>query len=183
MSHNGEMLLVEEYRNPRIRNLEYLPILDSEGFFTKKLPEPPKRCKENCKFWYDGLQPYERLYYHQTLNAVRKSARFRQSKLIPKDTLDFILQSNYNHSKETFPCKTDVYLQNETMGKKTFRVLRNQREIYVEPETILGHPIQIGGLKDKISPHSVKLIHSGHHSQMTNKGYSRQSGDGNIFHY
>lgn len=40
-----------------------------------------------------------------------------------------------------------------------------------------------GGIQDKKSPHSVKLINSGPHSQLVNNGYSRQPADGNFFRY
>lgn len=46
----------------------------------------------------------------------------------PKDSLDFILASAYNETKELFAIKEDTYLQWETKGKKTWRRLRNTYE-------------------------------------------------------
>lgn len=58
--------------------------------------------------------------------------------LIPRDELDFVLDSPYNHSFETFPEKVDVYLQPETYGLVTWRKLRNVKDIPPPP------PIQFG---------------------------------------
>lgn len=46
----------------------------------------------------------------------------------PKDSLDFILASAYNETKELFAIKEDTYLQWETKGKQTWRRLRNTYE-------------------------------------------------------
>lgn len=53
--------------------------------------------------------------------------------LIPRDELDFVLTSPYNHSDDTFPDKIDVYLQPETYGLTTWRKLRNVKEIAAPP--------------------------------------------------
>lgn len=47
----------------------------------------------------------------------------------------------------------------------------------------LKHPLIIGGIAERNSPHSVKLINSGPHTHLTNPGYSRQDSDGNYFRY
>ncbi|GBP30748.1 hypothetical protein EVAR_82490_1 [Eumeta japonica] len=47
------------------------------------------------------------------------------------------------------------------------------------PEDVLnghetcGHPMKRGGIKERLSPHSVKLMNSGVHSAQTNPGFSR----------
>lgn len=40
-----------------------------------------------------------------------------------------------------------------------------------------------GGVDERLSIHSVKLMNTGPHSQITNHGFSRQLGDGNFFNY
>lgn len=40
-----------------------------------------------------------------------------------------------------------------------------------------------GGVKERRSPFSVKLMNSGVHSSQTNPGYSRQPAGGAIFFY
>lgn len=43
--------------------------------------------------------------------------------------------------------------------------------------------ILIGGVREKVSPYSVKLINVGQHTPLTNPGYCRQTSDGNVFNY
>ncbi|KAL9924769.1 SR family splicing factor SC35 isoform 1-T2 [Glossina fuscipes fuscipes] len=187
----------------RVRNYSYAPYLEREGEFACPMPKPPDL--ESRKEWYTGLKPYERLFYHQTLSSVRASKRFLPTNKIPKDSLDFRLQSRYIHSNEVFPERVDTVLQTETCSKtpQTFRVLRNTKDILVDKPELIGHPLRIGtktdfrnlllfhrierfllgGMREKISPHSVKLINSGPHTQLVNNGYSRQTADGNFFRY
>lgn len=168
----------------RIRNYSYAPHLEREGRLICPVPSPPNVDPYNPN-WYVNLKPHERLFYHQTLSSVRQCKRFVPTSKIPKDSLDFKLQSRYIHSREYFSEMVDYVLQVETCQKvpNTFRVLRNTREIMVEPAEKMGHPLKIGGIKEKFSPHSVKLINSGPHTQLVNNGYSRQPADGNFFRY
>lgn len=53
--------------------------------------------------------------------------------LTPQDELDFLLDSPYDHSYDTFPDKIDVFLQPETYGIITWRKLRNYKEIPPPP--------------------------------------------------
>lgn len=97
--------------------------------------------------------------------------------------MDFVLSSQYHHGIELFPEKVDYVLQHETVGTPTFRRIRNTRDLSPERKIPLGHPLQLGGITKKISPHNVKLMNSGHHTPLTNPGYSRQKGDGNFYRY
>lgn len=166
-----------------IRNIEYHPFIDREGYFEKSLPIPPHLTAD--KFWFEKLLPHERMFYQQTLNSTRRFARFKPFKnSIPENSLDFILDAKYEHERDLFATKMDIVLQNETIGKQqSFRRLRNTRDISPEKFIAIGHPLQIGGCKEKLSPNSVKLMCSGQHTPLTNPGYSRQKGDGNFFNY
>lgn len=46
-----------------------------------------------------------------------------------------------------------------------------------------NHPVLIGGIMERKHPSYVKLMNSSHHAPQTNAGFSRQTGDGNIFVY
>ncbi|CAH2261681.1 jg12224 [Pararge aegeria aegeria] len=62
----------------------------------------------------------------------------------------------------------------------------DEDEIYKENqenEKIEGHPMKRGGVTERNSPFSVKLMNSGVHSSQTNPGYSRQPAGGAIFFY
>lgn len=101
----------------------------------------------------------------------------------PKDSLDIILSSEYNHSDDLFNPVENVVKQPETNGKITFRRLRNTKDVGIKSPVHLSHPLKIGGITERLSIHSVKLINSGVHSQITNHGFTRQQGDGNFFNY
>ncbi|CAD6999826.1 uncharacterized protein C1orf194 homolog [Ceratitis capitata] len=178
----------------RVRNVWFEPDLSTEGIYLCPMPQPPQVPAGGL--WFADLKPYERLFYHQTLNSVRKSKRFLATPEIPCDSLDFQLQSRYDHSREIFPERVDTLLQKETcpcqptddetgdiMELTTFRVLKNVKTVQVSAGDKHKHPLKIGGIKEKISPHSVKLINSGVHNQLVNNGFSRQTGDGNFFRY
>jgi len=59
----------------RVRNIGYLPYIEQEGVFLESMPKPPEQPIR--KLWYDGLSPYNRLFYHQTLNSARRFALFK----------------------------------------------------------------------------------------------------------
>lgn len=166
----------------KVRNFSYIPELNAEGSF-KVPPQKPDEQLQSNKSWDSNLSPHERLFYHQTLGSVRRSRIYQENSKIPKDNLDFILESKYDHSNELFPNRGEMLVQNETLGKETFRVLRNEKKLPDKVVEHMGHPLRIGGLKEKLSPHNVKQHNSGHHSQFTNNGFSRQPGNGNFFRY
>lgn len=116
----------------------------------------------------------------QNSNKKNKVKWFYYS-IIPRDSLDIILSSQYNHSNDLFGDKNLTVLQDETCDKRTFRRLRNTKD--VEKIIPLWHPLKIGGIPEKNSPHSVKLMNHGPHTPLTNPGYSRQNFDGNVFNY
>lgn len=165
----------------RERNEEHIPCIEGEGVYRKPLPVPPET--QPSKRWSDSLPPNERVFYHQTLSSARRAAHFSNHGQIPVDALDITLAAQYNHSDDLFLGKNDVVLQEETLGRSTFRRLRNTRDLSPEKIIPLKHPLLIGGLKEKASPNSVKLMNTGPHTPLTNPGYSRQSGDGNFFNY
>ncbi|XP_026479750.1 uncharacterized protein LOC113386218 [Ctenocephalides felis] len=187
-----------ENLSERVVNNDWRPHIRSEGVWIKELPGPPGCLKP----WYKGLPWHERLSNHHTLASIRQCAIF-VPKRVPLDSLDNKMMSNYNHSLELFPDPVDIVLQQDTISNvaelappcveygdnytnargKPWRRLTNTRELKRERIIALGHPLQIAGLKERMSPHQVKLMNSGHHSPLTNPGYSRQPADGTVFRY
>ncbi|XP_055545891.1 cilia- and flagella-associated protein 276 [Wyeomyia smithii] len=165
----------------RERNENHIPNIAGEGCYLKQLPAPTNT--DACLLWSDGISPNERVFYHQTLCSARRAANFLTLGPIPRDSLDINLASQYDHSTELFKGKNEVVLQEETLGCTTFRRLRNTRDLSPEKIIPLKHPLHIGGLREKPSPNSVKLMNIGPHTPLTNPGYSRQTGDGNFFNY
>ncbi|KAG5667431.1 hypothetical protein PVAND_015411 [Polypedilum vanderplanki] len=147
----------------KVRNEKFQPFIEDEGFFMDS-------------------EPHLRLYHHNTLSSARRHANFVNVKS-PADSLDVILASEYDHSNDLFLDKEEVFKQPETKDKPTFRRLRNTRDVYIKPPVYLSHPLVKGGITERLSIHSVKLINSGPHSQITNHGFSRQNVDGNFYNY
>ncbi|KAL4709923.1 hypothetical protein ACJJTC_003886 [Scirpophaga incertulas] len=158
----------------QVRNKKLLPNLQKEGHFNKEIVLSTKE-KHGCPTG-------SRLFSHHTLASIRKLSFF-QSYFLPDDRLDVVLTATYNHSTDCFADKEDIYIQPETIGCETWRKLRNT--IAKEPliKISLRHEMKRGGIQDRKSPFSVKLMNSGVHSSQTNPGYSRQPAGGAIFFY
>lgn len=127
----------------QIRNNEYHPYIDGEGCYRKCFPAPPQSTRGG-QSWQDGLSAHDRLFYHQTLNSSRRFAGFVQSDRIPKDSLDLVLQSQYQHGNEIFAEKVDAVLSHETTGRRTFRRLRNTKDVVPRRIIAIGHPLTFG---------------------------------------
>ncbi|XP_022830913.1 uncharacterized protein C1orf194 [Spodoptera litura] len=158
----------------QVRNKTLVPDLRKEGELTKDI----LLSTQNKHVGSAG----SRLFSHHTLASVRRLS-FYHPFFLPKDSLDFVLATTYNHSTERFPDKEDLYLQPETIGCDTWRRLRNTFDKLPPVIIPLGHPMKRGGIKERRSPFSVKLMNSGVHSSQTNPGYSRQPAGGAIFFY
>ena len=63
----------------------------------------------------------------------------------PKDSLDIMLASEYDHSNDLFLKKEEVFKQPETNDKMTFRRLKNTRDVNIKPPVYLSHPLKKGG--------------------------------------
>lgn len=48
---------------------------------------------------------------------------------VPRDALDLALNSVYTHSRDTLVPKMYVPIQPETLGRETWRVLRNEIKV------------------------------------------------------
>ncbi|XP_072931791.1 uncharacterized protein [Epargyreus clarus] len=150
----------------QVRNKKLLPDLRKEGELTKEIVLSTKEKH--------GVPTGSRLFSHHTLASVRK-LHFFHPFFLPDDSLDLILAATYNHSTERFADKEDLYLQPETIGCDTWRRLRNTYDKLPPVVIPLGHPMKRGGIKERKSPFSVKLMNSGVHSSQTNPGYNKKS--------
>lgn len=60
-----------------VRNENYKPFIEEEGFFDGTgLVEPPEFKQNNDKYWYEGIETHLRLYHHNTLSSSRRHANF-----------------------------------------------------------------------------------------------------------
>ncbi|PSN53134.1 hypothetical protein C0J52_06259 [Blattella germanica] len=129
--------------------------------------------------WASNLSSWQRLFAHHTLSSIRRTVTFVCSKA-PRDKLDFVLDSTYRHEEAVFPEITDVFLQPETIGHQTWRVLRNIKDVPQPGVITRGHPIRFGGIKSRPNIYNVKLGIPAPHVAQTNSGYSRRE-DGALY--
>ncbi|XP_041978709.1 protein C1orf194 [Aricia agestis] len=161
-------------KKKQVRNKGLLPQLEKEGTLDKEIV---LSTREKL-----GVPVGSRLFSHHTLASYRKLSFYHPFDL-PQDSLDIILSATYNHSIESFPDKVDVNLQPDTVGCETWRKLRNTLDKTPPASIPMGHTMRRGGITERRSPFSVKLMNSGVHSSQTNPGYSRQPAGGAIFFY
>ncbi|XP_012216314.2 cilia- and flagella-associated protein 276 [Linepithema humile] len=181
-----------------VRNPYPVPDVSREGAWISRGPVLGDKVSPSDRDWNVKLSAHERLFAHHTLNSIRKDHRFVRFQ-VPKDALDFALTSVYAHSRDTLVPKMYVPMQPETLGKETWRVLRNEIKIVPEPPKpdrpmhVSGHPDEElkslvraplsadkskcysgSTLPRRIHPSSVKLNIEGPHMDQSNPGYSRK---------
>lgn len=123
--------------------------------------------------------PWQRLNCESTLASSRREA-YHYDPQAPRDSLDFVLKSKYDHHKEFLKASNETLVQSETLGQEHGRILKN-RLVQVPPEKDeLNHPLRMCTSQNAESVHSIKKAIDGHHTQTTNRGYSRKP-DGGFF--
>jgi len=123
--------------------------------------------------------PWHRLNCTPTLTSSRREVYHFDPKA-PRDSLDFVLKSQYDHHKEFLKAGNETLVQPETLGQEHGRILKN-RLVHVPPQADeLNHPLRQCSAPKKESVHSIKKAIDGHHTQTTNRGYSRKP-DGGFF--
>lgn len=124
-------------------------------------------------------EPFNRLYNTNTLSSTRREVQ-HSDPIAPNDSLDFVLKTTYDHHKEFLKATPETLVQPETLGMNHGRVLKN-RTIHVPPqEPAQGHPLRVSIYPLKEDINSIKNFIEGHHTQTTNRGYSRKP-DGGFF--
>lgn len=142
---------------------------------------------------------FMRLFQKDTVNSLAR----RISNNSIADSLDLVLSSVYNHEKDLFVNKFETLLQMDNAKHNPIKE-KLYNEMIQKERNDIQHPLVIGkicdtlemklivtfrkkkllgGLHERRSPHSVKLVCIGQHTPITNAGYSRQPLDGNIFKY
>ncbi|KOX73240.1 hypothetical protein WN51_00351 [Melipona quadrifasciata] len=109
-----------------IRNPYPLPDVVREGVWLRQ-PVLGSKVSPKDRDWSAKLKAHERLFAHHTLNSIRRDNRLQRSQ-VPEDALDLALTTVYVHSRDTLVPKSYVPVQPETLGQRTWRVLKNQIE-------------------------------------------------------
>lgn len=124
-------------------------------------------------------EPWQRLNRTCTLSSSRREV-YHHDPQAPRDSLDFVLKSEYNHHGEFLKDSSETLLQPETLGLEHGRILKN-KTFHVPPaKNPMNHPLRVAKAKRHDNPNSIKNVIEGHHTQTTNRGYSRKP-DGGFF--
>lgn len=125
--------------------------------------------------------PWNRLYGTRTLASARREVHHFDPQA-PRDSLDFVLNSHYDHHQQLLEPTSKTLIQPETIGDDHGRILKNRPPKEVETneeqksEPSLNEIVIQKPKKESI--HSVKGAIDCHHSAATNGGYSRKHDGG-----
>ena len=165
----------DPYPFPRLENDE------------KFVGSPGKKCSPCSGSWNpaeDHLKlkpgepdPWQRLNSTKTLSSHRRDVYYYDPQA-PHDSLDFVLKCQYDHHQEFMKSRAETLMQPETAGLDHGRVLKNRPKV-PEPETLETKALVTHLEPKKTSIHSSKgLAIESHHSEATNRGYSRKHDGG-----
>lgn len=133
--------------------------------------------KETVKVKPGEPDPWTRLNACKTLSSHRRDAYYYDPQA-PYDSLDFVLKCQYNHHDEFMKSKAETLTQPETVRLDHGRVLKN-RPVIPEPVTLETKELVTFTEGRKTTTHSSKgLAIESHHSEATNRGYSRKDDGG-----
>lgn len=137
-----------------VRNPYPVPDISREGAWISRGPVLGDKVSPSDRDWNVKLSAHERLFAHHTLNSIRRDRRLVRPQVwysmlkvklcvtsqlssicmplllqVPHDALDLALNSVYAHSRDTLVSKMYVPIQPETLGRETWRVLRNEIKV------------------------------------------------------
>ncbi len=122
-------------------------------------------------------KPWERLHNTKTLSSQRHEVYHYDPKE-PIDNLDFVLKCQYDHHYSFMSSKAESLLQKETLGVDHGRILKN-RPVVPEPVTLETKELVTHCQQRKTTIDCSKgLSIESHHSEATNRGYSRKQDGG-----
>ena len=121
--------------------------------------------------------PWTRLNAVKTLSSARREV-FHYDPQAPHDSLDLVLKCQYDHHGEFMKSRAETLMQPETAGLEHGRVLKNRPKA-PEPVTLETKKLTEHLDPRKMTVHSSKgLAIESHHSEATNRGYSRKHDGG-----
>lgn len=156
------------------------PRLENDTSFGKiDVPEKTRKSPQNkqLKPSPEKPDPWSRLNNTATLNSQRRHVCYYDP-VVPNDNIDFVLKCQYNHSDEFMKSKAETLLQPETVDGDHGRVLKN-RPVARKPPTLEEQKLVEFQDPRKVTLNSAKgLAIQSHHSEATNRGYSRKDDGG-----
>jgi len=121
--------------------------------------------------------PWNRLNTRCTLSSSRREV-YHFDPLAPRDSLDFVLKSQYDHHNEFLRARSQTLVQPETAGLPHGRTLKNRIPEVPAEVNPLNHPLKQYNVQKKEVIHSIHNAIESHHSAATNRGYSRKHDGG-----
>ncbi|XP_066921797.1 protein CFAP276-like isoform X1 [Clytia hemisphaerica] len=126
----------------------------------------------------DSSDQWNRLYEKKTLASSRREV-FHHDPQAPRDSLDFVIKSIYDHHSEFLQSSAETLYQPETLGLPHGRKLKNRTTPNTEKMTdIKKDKLKITVSEKRENIDSVKGAIPSHHSAATNRGYSRKHDGG-----
>lgn len=155
------------------------PRLENDANFVKVSPD--KNASQNSpdilKLDPKQANPWSRLNDTPTLASTRRHVYYYDPQA-PNDSLDLVLKCQYNHSEEIMKSKAETLVQPETINLPHGRILKN-RPIIPKPITLEEKELVTYSEPRKTTVNSAKgLAIESHHSEATNRGYSRKDDGG-----
>jgi len=141
--------------------------------------EPESMCYPAPTHLAQRQEPWGRLNNQHTLSSARHEV-YHFDPSAPNDDLDFVLKSKYNQHEELLKNRNEVVFQPETVGADHGRVLKNRVKVEPEKKLTMNHPLIVTNQAKKDNINSVKTAIESHHTETTNKGFSRKP-DGGFF--
>lgn len=121
--------------------------------------------------------PWNRLNNVRTLSSGRREI-FHCDPHAPRDSLDFVIKSTYDHHNEFLRGNNETLYQCETVTDDHGRILKNRIVEIPPPYDPLYPPLKKAGSSKKDNPNCVDGAIASHHSAATNRGYSRRHDGG-----
>jgi len=123
--------------------------------------------------------PWNRLNSTCTLASSRREVYHHDPKA-PRDSLDFVLKTTYDHHNAFLSTKPETLIQPETVGAEHGRVLKNKPQETQKSSGAVRPPLSLNVVVDpkRETIDCFKGSIESHHSAATNPGYSRKHDGG-----
>ncbi|XP_047146785.1 protein CFAP276 isoform X1 [Hydra vulgaris] len=119
--------------------------------------------------------PWNHLYETKTLASERRTV-YHDDPQAPRDSLDFVIKSVYNHHKDFLRSNAETLYQPETLNLQNFRLVNN-KDTQNQGQNKDSLPV-ISVSDKRESIHCINGAISSHHCAATNRGYSRKKDGG-----
>ncbi|XP_032819081.1 cilia- and flagella-associated protein 276 isoform X1 [Petromyzon marinus] len=155
-----------------------MPTLENDESFTgTRLHHTTQRYGEPA-YLGQSQEPWQRLHASSTLASARRHNAGQHHHQVPRDSLDFVLQSLYDHHSGFLQGKNETLVQRETLDSLDGWALKTRVEENPDSGNPSGLPLRRFTVPNKETIHAIAGAIQSHHSAATNRGYSRKQDGG-----